>query len=75
MLSKDVVLRAGGPAKMIEAEQKALGNFGLDRMHLSAILSHWLARFGGGQLGGCAMFIGGANEHHLLSAATQVTCI
>ena len=60
---------------MVKRQTKPLGNVGLHLMHFGAEIFDRLVRFGGGQFGGSAMLIRGANEHHLMAAATRISGI
>ena len=57
---------------MIEAEPKAAGEVGLNLMHFGAVFRDGLACFGGGKLGGCTVFVRGAEEQNLIAACAQV---
>ena len=59
---------------MIEGQTKAIGDVFLHGMHRCAKFFHRLASLGGSQFGGCAMFIGGADKHHLMAAPAHVAC-
>ena len=54
---------------MVKAEAEAVGDVGLNAVHLGAIFGDGLARLGGGQFGGGAVFVGGAEEQHLVPRA------
>ncbi len=60
---------------MVEAEAETLRELGLDLVHLGAVFGHRLAGLGGGQFGGRAVFVGGAEEHHLVPARALVAGI
>jgi len=51
---------------MVERQAEAARDFGLHLMHLGAVFGHRLAGLGGGQFGRGAVFVGGADEHHLM---------
>ena len=57
---------AGRPAVMVEGQAEPGGQGGLFGMHPGAVIGHGLARLGRGQFGGGAVFVGGADEHHLM---------
>ena len=56
---------------MIKAEAKARRDVRLDLMHLGAVFRHRLAGLGGGEFGRGAVFVGGAEEQHLVPARPQ----
>ena len=58
---------------MIEGQAEPIGDPGLDRVHLGAVFGHRLARLGGGELGGGAVLVGGAEKHHLVAACALVS--
>ena len=60
---------------MVERQAKAFGDAGLHGIHLGAIFLDRLARFGGGEFGRGAVFVGGAEEQNLLPPATLVARI
>ena len=75
MLGQAVVLRAGGASEMIKAQAEALRDLGLHFMHLGAVIFDGFTRFGGGQFGGGAMLIRGAEEQDLIAARAHVSGI
>ena len=66
MLGQAVVPLAGRAAEMVEGQTEALGDLGLHGVHLGAVSLDRLAGLGGGQFGGRAVFVGCADEHHLM---------
>ena len=75
MLGQAVVALAGRAAEMIEGQAEAIGDALLHGVHFGAELFHRLAGLGGGQLGRGAMFIGGAQKQHFVTAPAQVARI
>ncbi len=57
---------------MVEGQAEAVRQVLLHLVHLGAVVGHRLAGFGGGQFGGRAVFVGGADEHHLVPAGALV---
>ena len=57
---------------MVEAETEAFGDARLNPVHFGAVLGDRLAGLGGGQLGGGAMFVRGAQKQHLVAAGPVV---
>ena len=53
---------------MIKGQTKAICNFRLDLMHLSAIFCDGHTGFGGGQFGGRAMFVRCADKQHFVAS-------
>ena len=59
---------------MVKRQAETLGDFGLNLMHIGAILGHWLAGFSGGQFGGRAVLIRCAEEQNLITARPVIAC-
>ena len=57
---------------MVERQPEAAGDVGLDFMHFGAELGDRQPGLGGRQLGRGAVFVGGADEHHLGPARALV---
>jgi hypothetical protein len=57
---------------VVEAEAEALGDLGLNLVHPGAVVGHGLAGLLGGDLGGGAVLVGGAQEQHLVAAGRAV---
>ena len=51
---------------MVEGEPEPGREVLLHLVHLGAVFFHGFARLGGSKLGGGAVFVGGADEHHLM---------
>ena len=60
---------------MIEGQPEPVGQRGLDAMHPGAIVGHGLSGLGGGQFGGGAVFVRGADEHDLMAPRPQIAGI
>ena len=57
---------------MVEGQPEPVGDVLLDLVHLGAELLDRLAGLGGGKFCRGAVFVGGADEHHLMPAAPHV---
>ena len=60
VLCECVVLGAGGAAEVIKAQAEAIGDLGLDIVHLGAIVRDRLASLGSGEFGGGSVLVSGA---------------
>ena len=59
----------------MEEEGEASGQIGLGLVHFGAEICNILARIGGGQFGGCSVFVGGADVHDLVALGAAVACV
>ena len=57
---------------MVERQPEPAGDLGLNVVHFGAIVGDRLAGLGGGQFGRGAVFVGGADEHHLMAAGAGI---
>ena len=57
---------------MVEGQAEACGEVLLDIVHFGAIGLDRFACLGGGEFGGGAVFVGGADEHDLVAARAHV---
>src|SRR5690606_38062923 len=71
MLGEAVVPLARGAAEMVEGQPEPVGQILLHLPHPRAVVCHRLAGLGGGEFGGSAMFVSGADEHHLMPARPE----
>ena len=72
VLGQRVVLRRRRAPEMIEGQAKAFGDLGLNGVHLGTVFGDRLASLCGGQFGRCAMFVRGAQKHHLMAATALI---
>jgi hypothetical protein len=71
MLGQRLVLLGRGAAEPVEGKPEALPQPLLHRVHLGAVLGHGLAGLGGGEFGGRAVLVGGADIEHLMAAGAH----
>jgi uncharacterized small protein (DUF1192 family) len=67
MLRQRMVLRSGSSSEMIERQAEAPVDVGLDRVLFVAERTHILSGRDGAEFGGRAVFIGGADEQHVIA--------
>ena len=72
VLGQRLVLRTGGPAKVIEGQAEAFRDAGLNLVHLGAVFRHRFTCFGSSQFSGRTMFIRRAEKQHLLAAPALI---
>ncbi len=75
MLRQPVVAARGGAPEMVEGQAEPGGEIGLYLMHLGAVVGDRHPCLGGCKLGRGAVFVGGADEHHLIAARAHVAGI
>src|SRR6516164_11176467 len=75
MLCQLAVLWAGGATEPVERQAEASADVALQGVLLVAIAAHIEPRFEGAELGRSAVFVGGANEQHLMPLHPPKPCM